>query len=313
MSSRYSRATAIWPGCPRATWMRASKGASLPLSASTDIAPATTAAPNTSSAPNNPAKASAVETCVPLIKARPSFARSFSGCRPARQAFGRGQHRAAHAYLADAEQHRAQMGQGRQIAGGTHRALRRDQGIHLMLEQREQGVDDPMVMPECPRASALILSARMRRTTASGSGSPTPGRVREQKIALQQLELFGGYARLRQQAEARVDAVGGLAHGDDLLHQRARGGNAAAVVRRQAQGNRPLVDAPQRRQASTRRRESPGHVDISRSSASRAPVRGRRRWRFRSRHRRDASLRCPDRSRARGESVCPRPRCRRRR
>ena len=41
ISSRYSRATAICPGWPRARWMRSSKGASLPFSASTDMAPAT--------------------------------------------------------------------------------------------------------------------------------------------------------------------------------------------------------------------------------------------------------------------------------
>ena len=71
-------------------------------------------------------------------------------------------------------------------------------------------------------------------------------RVREQKVTLQQFELFVGYACLRQQAEARVDAVCGFAHRDDLIHQRTRGGNATAVVRRQAQGNRALINAPQR-------------------------------------------------------------------
>ena len=73
--------------------------------------------------------------------------------------------------------------------------------------------------------------------------------VREQQIALQQLELLGRYAGLRQQAEAGVDAVGGVAGRDDLVDQGARRRDAAAVARRQPQCDGLLVDSPQRRAA----------------------------------------------------------------
>ena len=62
-----------WPRWPRTAWMRASNGVSLPRHASTDSAPATNAAASARSAANSPASASAVDTCVPLSSASPSF------------------------------------------------------------------------------------------------------------------------------------------------------------------------------------------------------------------------------------------------
>ncbi|MDT4851105.1 hypothetical protein FQZ97_852750 [compost metagenome] len=76
-------ATAIWPGWPRTAWMRGSNGASLPLAASTLSAPVTVPASSRRSAMNRPCSASAVDTCVPLISARPSLAASVSGAMPA--------------------------------------------------------------------------------------------------------------------------------------------------------------------------------------------------------------------------------------
>ena len=71
------------PRWPRSAWMRASNGTSLARHASTDIAPATTAAASARSAANSPPSASAVDTCVPLRSASPSFGASLSGESPA--------------------------------------------------------------------------------------------------------------------------------------------------------------------------------------------------------------------------------------
>ena len=57
--------------------------------ASTDSAPATNAAASARSAANRPASASAVDTCVPLSSARPSFGPRLTGCRPARASASR--------------------------------------------------------------------------------------------------------------------------------------------------------------------------------------------------------------------------------
>ena len=77
-------ATLIWPGWPRASWIRGSKATSVPLSASTDRAPATSPDASTRSAMNRVSSAIAVETWVPLISARPSFGPSTSGSSPSR-------------------------------------------------------------------------------------------------------------------------------------------------------------------------------------------------------------------------------------
>ncbi len=221
INSRYSRATAICPGCPRTSCMRASNGESLPFNASTDMAPATTAAANRSSAPNSPASASAVDTCVPLIKARPSLARSLRGSRPAAvKPSAAGNTLPRTRTCADAEQHRAQVRQRRQIAGCAHRSLRGNHRIDLVLQQREQGIDQghgDAGMPACQRVD---LQREDQTDDGVGQRVAHARGMREQQIALQQLELLGRYAGLGQQTEARVDAVGRVAGGDDLVHQR---------------------------------------------------------------------------------------------
>ena len=136
MSSRKSAATSICPWWPRTRLMRASNGVSLPRAASTDSAPATQAAANTFSAWNRAPSASAVETCVPLRSARPSFGCSASGSSPARRSASTRIVLAARvARAADAEQHGGQMRERREIAGGADRALRRDAGIDLVVDE----------------------------------------------------------------------------------------------------------------------------------------------------------------------------------
>ena len=75
------------------------------------------------------------------------------------------------------------------------------------------------------------MSARISRTTASGSGFADTRGVRQHQIALQQLELLVGDAGLREQAEAGIDAVGRIAARDDLVDQRRRRCDARAVLR----------------------------------------------------------------------------------
>ncbi len=88
--------------------MRASNGVSLPRHASTVSAPATNAAAMARSVANSPASASAVDTCVPLRSARPSFGARSSGCDAARlQRFAARHDAAVHARLAFADQHRS--------------------------------------------------------------------------------------------------------------------------------------------------------------------------------------------------------------
>ena len=64
-------------------WIRGSNGVSEPLAASVDRAPVTRPIWNRRSASKSPASAYAVENCVPLSSASPSFGPSLSGSSPA--------------------------------------------------------------------------------------------------------------------------------------------------------------------------------------------------------------------------------------
>lgn len=67
----------------RSSPLRCESRIALPVAASIDGAPAARAAANTSSIAHKPTSASAVDTCVPLIRAMPSFGPSVRGAIPA--------------------------------------------------------------------------------------------------------------------------------------------------------------------------------------------------------------------------------------
>ena len=73
----------IWPRWPRRAWISGCSGAVEPMIASVDRAEITNAEFAARHASNSPASAKAVENCVPLIKASPSFGPNSSGVRPA--------------------------------------------------------------------------------------------------------------------------------------------------------------------------------------------------------------------------------------
>ena len=89
--AQVARARRACPGCGRAAWMRGSKATSVPLSASSgeragDVGGAREP-PGLGAARGPP---TAVMSCVPLMRARPSFASSTTGARPGRaQRLGR--------------------------------------------------------------------------------------------------------------------------------------------------------------------------------------------------------------------------------
>ncbi len=122
-----------------------------------------------------------------------------------------------------------------------------------MLQQCEQGVDHGHGDAGVAARQRIDFQREDQAHDGVGQCVAHACGVREQQVALQQLELLAGYAGLGEQAEAGVDAVRGIADGNDLVYQRAGDGNAAAVVRRQAQGDGLLVDSSQAGQ-----REFPG-------------------------------------------------------
>ena len=92
---------------------------------------------------NSPSSASARLSCVPLISARPSFASSAIGSKPAALRHTSAPARRARRHrFAFADQAQRQMRERREIAGGADRAAFRNDRQHVVVEQREQRIDD---------------------------------------------------------------------------------------------------------------------------------------------------------------------------
>ena len=93
-------------------------------------------------------------------------------------------------------------------------------------------------MPLSPLARALARSSIMARVSASVSGSPTPQAWERTRLTCSCADLLGGNAHGGEFAEAGVDAVGGLAGGDEAIDDRARGLHALDRVRVRARLSR---------------------------------------------------------------------------
>ena len=132
-------ATAIWPGWPRAAWMRASKGLIEPWIASSDSAPAISAGGEHVLGAEQAGQRQrgrhlrAVEQRQAFLRAehegREADARASLRRRRSRVAVGR-------RGLAFADQHAGQVRQRRQVARGADRALARNARQHAGIEQR---------------------------------------------------------------------------------------------------------------------------------------------------------------------------------
>ena len=96
------------------------------------------------------------------------------------QAFLGRENSAADAHLADAEQRRAQVRERRQVARGAHRPLRGDQGIHLVLEQREQRSDQARGNAGVAARQRIDLEGEDQAHHRIGERLADAGGVREQ-------------------------------------------------------------------------------------------------------------------------------------
>ena len=201
---------------------------SLPRAASTVSAPITSAASSTGSNVNSACSASAVETCVPLMSARPSLAASASGARPARaQHLGRRTTRAVDDELAFADQRQRQVRERREVARGADRSLRRNERNEAGVVDREQRVDDDLAHARVAARQARRLQAEHQPHDRRGSASPTPTLCERIRLSCRLGQVAGVDARSGELAEAGVDAVDRRGAGGGALHDRGAGADAA--------------------------------------------------------------------------------------
>ena len=260
IKSRYSRATAIWPGCPRTCVNALIEGRIAAFQRIHRHGAGDDGRGKHVFGAEQSGERQAVDTCVPLIKRQTLLGAQLEGlqARPGAGLRPRAAPRRARAPAPMPSSTVLKCAKGARSPEAPTEPCAGITGYTSCSSNASKASITAMVMPECPRASALILSARISRTTASGSASPTPAACESNRLRCRSSSCSVGYAGLGQQAESGIDSIRGIALGDDLVHQRAGHGDAAAIMRRQAQSNGVLVDPPQRRQVELRRRECRG-------------------------------------------------------
>ena len=137
MIARIAAAASIWPRWPRSAWISGRSGAVEPMIASVERQETSSAFCAARQAPKRPASAQAVENCVPLISASPSFAASASGASPAAaSASAPGRRRPPTSASPSPSIDRRHVGERREVARGADRALHRHHRGHAALEHR---------------------------------------------------------------------------------------------------------------------------------------------------------------------------------
>ena len=162
------------------------------------------------SAPSSASAATAVDACVPLMSARPSFASSATGASPARASAAPPS--SAAASVADrrvpfADQHERQVRQRREVAARADRSAAR----HDRMDARVERVDQPIERRAPDARVALREHVRAQRHhRAHGARRQRLAdarRVAAQQVPLELAERVSRNLDLGQRAEAGVDAV----------------------------------------------------------------------------------------------------------
>jgi hypothetical protein len=129
---------------------------------------------------------------------------------------------AAEARMPFADQHGRKMGQRREIARRAHGTLLGNFRQHACVEQFEQALDHHAAHARISARKARHLERQHEPHDGIGQCCADAGGMRQHKIALQRLEIARRDARLRELAEARVDAVNRATRCERILDERAR-------------------------------------------------------------------------------------------
>ena len=121
--------------------------------------------------------------------------------------------------LTDAQQHAAQMRERREVARRADRAFLGNDRQHVGIEQREQGIDDVAAHTRHAMRKARGLQQQHQAHDRRCERLADAGAVRQHEVLLQLRQLVVGDARLRELAEAGVDAVDRLVARHQLAHR----------------------------------------------------------------------------------------------
>jgi len=173
-SRRRLAADAAWPGCGRSACNRSSNAASVPSRASIVMAATTSAVRSSRSARASAMIPTASMPCVPLTSARPSFAPSSSGARPARDSAPA----AGSAPSPVSSRPRPSSGSARHASGARSPDAPSDPcwgtaGIRSRFSISTIRSTTSTRTPECPSASTCARSTSIARASARERSGPT--------------------------------------------------------------------------------------------------------------------------------------------
>jgi hypothetical protein len=153
-------------------------------------APTTSAASSTGSNVKSACSASAVETCVPLMSARPSFGRERERRDAgAAQHVGRGAALAVDDELAFADQREREVRERREVARRADRSLRRDERHEAGVVDGDERATTASRTPEWPRARLAALRPRIEPHDRRRQRVADADAVRADQVELQLREV----------------------------------------------------------------------------------------------------------------------------
>jgi hypothetical protein len=137
------------------------------------------------------------------------------------------------AHRPEAQQHRREVRERRQVARCADRTLGRNARIDVGVQQLDHRLDDLGTHAGISASEARDLQQQHQAHDLVGQQRTDAYAVREDQVALQQLQLVVGDVGLRELAETRVDAIHRLALRDDCRDRGGAARQARARVRRE--------------------------------------------------------------------------------
>ena len=138
--------------------------------------------------------------------------------------------------LALADHYQRHVGQRGQVAGCAQRALHRNDGVYAAVDHLRQAVDDLQANAGMSFEEVLHPGGHQSARRVHRQGWPDAGRMRQDDVALQLFDLFGGDDAVFEVAKPGCNAVDDFVVLDKLINRPAGAVDALDRTRFEADG-----------------------------------------------------------------------------